>query len=88
MNVITGVLYLLISAVFGYNFNVILQRIEEGSNKVNKYSLFATSSLVLIFFTQAISCFGGGLQLVLLAQTYLLWTVFYIAYSKKAEENR
>lgn len=83
MEILTGILYILIGILFAYNFNVILQRIKKGSNKVNKYSLLATSSLTFIFWSEAVNHFGLSANLVLLAQLYLLWTVLYIAYSKK-----
>ena len=87
MTILTGMLYLIISTIFAYNFNVILQRIKKGSSKVNKYSLLATSSLVLIFFAEAISRFALASVWVLIAQLYLLATILYIAYSKKRDEE-
>ena len=90
LNQLTGALYLLIAAIFAYNFSVILQRIKDGSTKVNRYSLFATSSLVMIFFAQALHDFGLSPTWVLLAQIYLIWTMFYIVHGKRSEqgENR
>lgn len=84
-----GALYLVISSMFAYNFSIIFQRVRSGSSKVNRYSLFATSSLVMIFFAEAMDHLGLGLQWVLLAQTYMLWTMVYIVYSKRneTEEN-
>jgi predicted neutral ceramidase superfamily lipid hydrolase len=87
LNQLTGVLYLLIAAIFAYNFSVILQRIKDGSTKVNKYSLFATSSLVSVFFVQALHDFGFSPAWVLLAQLYLIWTMFYIVHGKKSEQE-
>jgi len=84
---ISGVLYFVISAMFAYNFSVIFQRIHSGSTKVNRHSLFATSSLVTIFFTEALSHFGWGAEWVLLAQSYLLWTMLYIVFSKRNEKE-
>ena len=87
-NMISSLLYFLISGMFAYNFNVISQKIRKGSTKVNKYSLFATSSLVAIFFCEGLQHLGFGVQLVLLAQIYLLGTMAYIIYSKKNEEEK
>jgi Ca2+/Na+ antiporter len=82
---LVGALYLIISGMFAYNFSIIFQRVRSGSKKVNKHSLFATSSLVMIFFAEAMEHMGLGLQWVLVAQAYLLWTMLYIVYSKKNE---
>lgn len=84
---IIGVLYFIISTLFAYNFSVILQKIQKGSKKVNKYSLFATSSLVFIFLAEALNNFGFGLTGVISAQAYLLWTMLYIIYSKRDEKE-
>jgi hypothetical protein len=82
-----GILYFIISALFAYNFSVIFQKIKDGSAKVNRYSLFATSSLVITFFAEALNHFGLGLEWVLIAQTYLLWTMLYIVYSKRNDKQ-
>jgi predicted neutral ceramidase superfamily lipid hydrolase len=87
MNTLTGILYFIISVIFAYNFSVILQRIKDGSSKVNRYSLFATSSLVMIFFAEALHNFGMSSLWVLAAQTYLLWTMFYIVYNKRNDKE-
>ena len=51
-------------------------------------SLFATSSLVMIFFAEALSHLGLRPEWVLIAQAYLLWTMLYIVYSKKKDGNQ
>ena len=88
INTLIGMLYFVISGMFAYNFSIIFQRIKGGSTKVNRYSLFATSSLVMIFFAEALSHLGLRPEWVLIAQAYLLWTMLYIVYIKKKDGNK
>lgn len=83
METVIAALYSFIAVLFLSNFFKIAQQIRTGSTKVNKYSLVATSSLVLQFASLGIYFYNHDMYYVIMTQIYLLLCMAYIKFFNK-----
>lgn len=77
MNLVIAILALLICFFFSYNFGKILNKIKKGRD-TNKYSLFATSSLIIHFICLFFYFIFGIEIVVLISEIYMLMCLVFV----------
>jgi len=86
---IIGIIYSLIAIIFLVNLGELVKKINDGSSKISKLSLLATSSLVASYLFLALYFFNHNNWILFGSQLYLLATLFYIRYmSGNKHENQ